>query len=432
MDVYTNINLEGDTYTFSGLKAMLAGMDMTGTIKAKTGGAKPDITAALVAGTIPLDILSGKNRTAKTSANAARVATGAASDVRWSRNAINTSLLHAFNLDLKVNAKRVEYGNWVLDDTILGVIIKDGVMNVGQMDAKVYGGNMSLTANVRSSGKDRDPLSFIVKSDFQDVGLEQLASSFSGARVIKARGNVTMGLEASSTGISPAALISALAGKGSVNGQNVVIEGFDLAAMSRSLVSTTKVIDNITGLAGSAFSGGETAFEKVEGPFTIAEGVIHFDNLAMTGTTANIANRGQISLPRWYIDMNSTIDLATPEDAPNLDIRFQGPLDNPGNTFAGNAMESYINTRVNQKLQKVLGDKNPELNTLLNTVLGGGAAPAPTPTPAPVATPEATPAQEEQISPSSGDAAPAPAPEQKQLSTEEQIMKGVLEGIMGR
>ncbi len=432
MDVYTNINLEGDTYTFSGLKAMLAGMDMTGTIKAKTGGAKPDVTAALVAGTIPLDILSGKNRTAKTSANAAKVTTGATNDVRWSRNAINTSLLHAFNLDLKVNAKRVEYGNWVLDDTILGVTIKDGVMNVGQMDAKVYGGNMVLTANVRSSGKDRDPLSFTVKSDFQDVGLEQLASSFSGARVIKARGNVTLGLEASSTGISPAALISALTGKGNVNGRNVVIEGFDLAAMSRSLVSTTKVIDNITGLAGSAFSGGETAFEKVEGPFTIAEGVIHFDNLAMTGTTANIANRGQISLPRWFIDMNSTIDLATPEDAPNLDIRFQGPLDNPGNTFAGNAMESYVNTRVNQKLQKMLGDKNPELNSLLNTVLGGGAAPAPAPTPAPVATPEATPAQEEQIAPSSGDAAPAPAPEQKQLSTEEQIMKGVLEGIMGR
>lgn len=430
MDVYANINLEGDTYSISGLKAIVAGMDMTGTIKAKTGGTKPDVTANLVAGTIPLDILSGKNRTAKTSVTAAKVTTTSSNDVRWSRNAMNTALLHAFNLDLKINAKRVEYGNWMLDDTILAMTIKDGVMSIGQMDAKVYGGTMGLTANVKSSDRDREPLTFTVKSDFKDVGLEQLASSFSGAKVVKARGNVTVGLEASSTGISPAALISALNGKGTIDGRNVVIEGFDLAAMSRSLVSTTKVVDNIAGLAGAAFSGGETAFDKVEGPFTITEGVINFDNLAMTGATANITNKGQISLPRWFIDMNSTIDLAMPEEVPNLDIRFQGPLDNPGNTFAGNAMESYVNTRVNQKLQKVLGDKlgdkNPELNTLLNSVLGGGNAPAPAPAGAP------EPAiQEQQIAPSSGDTT-APAPAQKQLSPEEQIMKGVLEGLMGQ
>src|SRR5690606_21179550 len=95
-------------------------------------------------------------------------------------------------------------------------------------------------------------------------------------------------------------------------------------------------------------------------------------------------------------------------------------LDNPGNTFAGKAMESYIQTRVNQKLQKVLtdkiGDKNPELNNLLQGVLGGGkqqpapAQPVPAQTPPaqtpPTQTPAATPQQ----------AAPAqdPVPAQQQ------------------
>lgn len=467
MDVYANINMEAGGYSLSGLKAAIGGMDLTGTVKANTSGAKPDITANLQAGTIPLDILSGKNKTAKTTGNspATSKVTASGENVRWSRNAINTAWMQGFNLDLKVSAKAVEYGNWVLNDTVLGATLKDGALDIGQMDAKVYGGTMALTANLKSTGKERDPLSFAVKSNFKDVALEPLAASFSGAKVIKARGNVSLDLDASSTGISPAALISGLAGKGNVNGRNVVVQGFDLAAMSRSLVSTNKVFDNISGLAGAAFSGGETAFEKIEGPFTIAEGVVKFDNLQMTGPTANIANKGTISLPRWYIDMNSTIDLAQPEDAPNLDVRFQGPLDNPGNTFAGQAMESYINTRVNQKLQKVigekLGDKNPELNTLLNSVLGGGKAPAPapapapvqaapaTPTPAPAPTPtptpqqqQAAPVQEQQIAPSSGDAAPAapqpqepapaptPAPAEKQLSPEEQIMKGVLEGIL--
>ncbi|HEY8190534.1 MAG TPA: AsmA-like C-terminal region-containing protein, partial [Micavibrio sp.] len=349
-------------------------------------------------------------------------------------------------LDLKFNAKTIEYGNWTLSDAALGATLKDGTLTIGQMNAGVYGGTMGLTATLRSTGKDRDPVSFNVKTNFKDVGLEPLAASFSGARPIKARGDVSLDLEAQSSGISPAALISALNGKGDIDGKKVVFEGFDLAAMSRSLVSTTKVFDNISGLVGASTKGGETSFDTIEGPFTIAEGVINFDNFLMKGSTANIASKGQISLPRWFIDMNSSIDLAQPEDAPNLDMRFQGPLDNPGNTFAGQAMQSYVQGRVNQKLQKVIGDKiggkNPELNNLLNSVLGGGAQPpsAPAATPQPI-NPAQAPIQEQQIAPSSGETSPttemqaqpqpAPQPEQKKLKPEEEIMKGVLQGIMG-
>lgn len=319
--------------------------------------------------------------------------------------------------------------------------MKDGTLTVAQMDAGVYGGTMGLTATVKSAAQDRSPIDFNIKSTFKDVALEPLAASFSGAQVIKARGNVSLDLDAQSSGISPAALISALRGQGDMNGKNIVIEGFDLAAMSRSLVSTTKVVDNIAGLASASFSGGETSFDTISSPFTIAEGVILFDNFKMQGPTANITNKGQISLPRWVIDMNSNIDLAMPEDAPNLDIRFQGPLDNPGNTFAGKAMESYVQTRINQKLQKVigekLGDQSPELNNLLNSVLGGGSAPTPAPAVTPQLTPPA-PVQEQQIAPSAGqteaapfEPAPAPVAPQKEMSPEEQIMRGVFEGIMG-
>lgn len=456
MDVFANINMESDGYSLSGLKANIGNMNMTGDVRANTNGSKPDVKATLNADTIPLDILSGKDKTAKTSATAPKATPNAStnSDVRWSRNAINTDWMRAFNLDLTVNAKSVEYGNWVLNNTALAVTLKDGTLNIAKMDAAVYGGTMGLTAQVRSSAQERSPISFDVKTSFKDVALEPLAASFSGAKVIKARGDVSLDIDAKSSGISPAALVSALSGQGQLNGKNVVLQGFDLAAMSRSLVSTTKVVDNITGLASASMSGGETSFDKITGPFTISEGVINFDNFLMEGAAANITNKGQISLPRWVIDMNSTVDLATPEDAPNLEIRFQGPLDNPGNTFAGNAMQSYIQTRVNQKLQKVLtdkiGTKNPELNNLLQGVLGGGKAatptPTPTPTPAPAATPSAAPATEAApVTPAPAAepaATPAPAAE-PQLTPEEKVIKGiqsgntedavkgVLEGLMG-
>jgi len=442
MNIRANINQDASGYSLSGLNAVMGGMTITGDVKANTSGTKPNITANLNAGTIPLDILSGKDRTAKTVGGTSGTVqtSGGQGDVRWSRNAINTAWMHNFNLDLKVNAEAVQYANWTLNDTVLALTLKDGHLNLSQMDAKVYGGSMNLTANVKSTASGRDPIIFDTKTSFKDVALEPLAASFSGARVIKARGDVSMNLEASSSGISPAALVSGLKGAGAVNGKSVVLQGFDLAAMSRSLVSTSKVVDNITGLANAAFKGGETAFDTIEGPFTISEGIINFDRFLMTGPTATITNKGQINLPRWVIDMTSTIDLVEPEDAPNLDVRFQGPLDKPGNSFAGSALESYIGSRVTNKLQDVitdkLGDKNPELNNLLNNMLGGGRqqqpAPTPTPAPAPEAAPQpAAPEAAPVVAPEPEAAAPAPEPT-PQASPEEQILRGVLQGIMGQ
>lgn len=115
MDVFANINMESNGYSLSGLNATIGGMTMTGDVSANTTGTKPDIKATLNAGTIPLDILSGKNKTGKTSATAPKTTATNTSgnDVRWSRDAINTAWMRNFNLDLKVNAKSVEYGNWI-------------------------------------------------------------------------------------------------------------------------------------------------------------------------------------------------------------------------------------------------------------------------------------------------------------------------------
>lgn len=442
VDVFANINQDADGYTLSGLRANIGSMSLTGDVSAKTGGAKPDIKANIVADNIPLDILSGKDKGQKGNAGGTTTVTGSqgSGGGKWSRNAINAAWMHKFNLDLKVNAKSIEYGNWLLQNAAVVSTLKDGTMTIGEAKADVYGGKMDLTATAKSASAEKGaPVTFNVKSAFNDVGLEPLAASFSGARPIKARGNVSLTLDAQSTGISPSALISALSGKGSINGKNIVMEGFDLAAISRSLVSTTKVADNVTGLAKAAKAGGETAFDTIDGPFTITEGVIAFPNLAMKGPSASVSNVGQISLPRWTIDMNTTIDLAEPPDAPNLAVRFQGPLDKPGNTFASNAMESYIQSRVTDKVQKVIGEKlgdklggQPELNNLLNGVLGGGQAKAPAPAPTPA------PAQAEpQIAPSSGESAPAaetapaPVPEKKQ-STEKEMLNNVLQGIIGQ
>jgi uncharacterized protein involved in outer membrane biogenesis len=444
MNVTANVNLTGDGYDISALTATLGSMTMTGSVKAKTGGAKPDITATFNAGTVPLDVLLGKDKTTPASSPGTSkvIASSGGSGERWSRDPIDASALNNFDLDLKLNAKSIQYNAWDLSNTVLAVTVKDGTLNIAQMDAGVYGGTMSLTSTIKTGAKKGDALTFETKSDFKNVGLEALAQSFGGGtKLVKARGNVSLSLNAKSSGTSPATLVGGLNGSGQLDGKSVVLQGFDLAAMSRSLVSTGKVVDNITGLATASFSGGETAFDKIDGPFTIASGNVTFDKFLMTGPTATITNKGSISLPRWYIDMVSSIDLVEPEDAPNLDMKFQGSLDNPGNAFGSNAMQSYIQGRVNKKLQSLvgdkLGDKNPALNNLVNGLLGGkpaeatgGTATNPvvkTPATTEAVTPAAT-------APAAGEATPAPAaaaPAPAAKATREEKINNVLQGIMG-
>lgn len=446
MNVSANVNLTGDGYDISALTATLGSMTVTGSVKAKTGGAKPDITATFNAGTVPLDVLLGKDKSAPAASPGTSkvIASSGSSGERWSRDPIDASVLNNFNLDLKLNAKSIQYNAWDLANTVLAVTVKDGTLNIAQMDAGVYGGTMSLTSTIKTGAKKGDALTFETKSDFKNVGLEALAQSFGGGtKLIKARGNVSLSLNAKSSGTSPATLVSGLNGSGQLDGKSVVLQGFDLSAMSRSLVSTGKVVDNITGLATASFSGGETAFDKIDGPFTIASGEIKFDKFLMTGQTATITNKGSISLPRWYVDMVASIDLVEPEDAPNLDMKFQGSLDNPGNTFAGNAMQSYIQSRVSKKLQSIvgdkLGDKNPALNNLVNGLLGGkpadatgGAATNPVVKTPATATEATTPAA---TAPAAGEttAAPTPAPVAAPAAkpTREEKINNVLQGIMG-
>ncbi len=67
-----------------------------------------------------------------------------------------------------------------------------------------------------------------------------------------------------------------------------------------------------------------------------------------------MASPGTINLPQWKIDMEATITLATPKDAPPLKVQFKGPLDQPGKAFGQSALNSYLKGNVQSQLKNML------------------------------------------------------------------------------
>ncbi len=349
-DVYASMARQGTVYTLKDFQATLGPSTITGNVSFDAGGARPKLNATLSAGDLALSDIMGVEKKSKGTVQAV---TPAAENVRWSRNAINVDWMRKYDADVKITAKSLSWVTWRLDNAVLETKLDNGTLNVSRLNGGLYGGTINANATMVAPAGDRSPLSVTAGAKLADVSLESFVSSFSGSQLVKARGSVNLDANVQTAGISPAALIFGLKGKGTSTGKDIVFDGFDLARVSRTLIQPSSSLkENVVSLLDSSMAGGQTAFSTLDGSFTIAEGVINFDKLLLTGDAATVNTTGNVNLPLWTVDLENSIKLAEPADAPALKTSFRGPLDNPGKTFGRSALDSYVGNQ----LQKAIGD----------------------------------------------------------------------------
>lgn len=381
LDLFASMNRNDKIYKFTDLQAQIGDIKASGTIDVNMAGVRPAVKGALQVGTLPLDELLGVKTGQKGTvrANTNVPATTPAGDVRWSRNAINTAWLWKFDMDMTATAAAISYGEWKVEKADLALNLKDGALNVTRLNGDVGGGTMALTGGLKSSAKDRQPVTVNAGAKFTDVALEQIVRGFAGAQLVKARGGVSMDVNVNSTGISPAALIFDLKGGGKAQGKDILIEGFDLARLSRTLAApSSSGSENIGNIVNATMAGGMTQFDTFYTDIAISEGVVTFPKFKLDGKDAALMLDGNVNLPLWMVDLTSRIKLAEPADAPELRLSFKGPLDNPGQTFGRNALDSYIQQVVGSKVQDLIQNKlDNVMDGKLNQLLGGGSTRTP-------------------------------------------------------
>lgn len=413
LDVFATLKRTDKVYDISGIQAAIGPASMSGSVKLDSSKAKPDVTAVLQLGDVPLDSLTGASSSSGGAVKAQKRGGGAgasAQDIRWSRDAIDTQWMHNFNLDLKATAKSLSWGNWKIDNGVVNLVLKDGTLDVSKMEGAMYGGRAALTGKAASPGQPRQPLTISGTAVLQDVALESFVGSFSGARLLKAKGGISLNAEFETTGLSPAALVFDLHGKGDAKGKNFLFDGFDLARLSRAMFQSSGGIkESFVNVLDAAMSGGSTGFDTLDSAFTITEGVIKFDKLDLTGKDATVKTLGSVNLPLWTVDLASEIKLAQPADAPVLKAVFKGPLDRPGQTFGQGALENYFMQKVGQNLEKLL-IKKLDKSGVLQQIIGPQQPGVPVQEAAPQA--QQAPAPEAAQEPAAGrDTAPQPQPE---------------------
>ena len=226
------------------------------------------MTGEIKAGSLALDKLlateaKDKNAANRSSARGKKSSTG--SRDRWSKVPINVSWIHSLHLDLDLSAKEINHGVWNFVRPSTSLSIQNGVLKAQDLKAGLFGGQALLNATIKAPQSSSGPLALSVSSTMDNIALESLAYALSKARTLKASGNVNMSYDVNSNGDSAYALIHALTGQANLDGQNIILKGFDLAKMARGLAVDEKLAQSVSSLVDGATRGGQTQFDTIEG-----------------------------------------------------------------------------------------------------------------------------------------------------------------------
>ena len=429
LDISTDVKQTGTLYSLENLNATVAGSKVDGSLSFDNGGAKPVLNGDLKFG--DLVIQSAKTAVGST-ASGVGGSPAAAKSGQWSSDPIDSGFLHSANANLSITANSIKYEAWDLSKPVLKLKLADGVLNVSQMESGLFGGQMAMTATVQSSAANT-PLSIQNAAKFTNVNIESMAKALSSTSKVQGKGMVDMDWNIATTGASQSSLVSALKGSSVLKGRQLVLEGFDLAALATALMDSNKPLPRLQEIVTASTSGGQTAFDTLDGQYAISNGIVSLTAMAMDGPAASIASKGTVSLPQWFIDTSHMITLKNAREVAPFNVVIKGPLNSPGNTFGKGMFDSILRSKVQEKVMEklpgLLGDSAAEKLQKFGIL--------PTKQPAPATAPAAPPAD---VTPSSGEEV-VPAPEQPAAQqqpvqqepeeiTPEKAFQGLLENLI--
>ena len=382
---------------------------ITGNGAVANTGPRPKITLALTSNRIAVDPwLPPGTPTPQGAAPAAAPTGGTAAGGGWSREKIDTSGLSAVDADVTMGIEAIEYGSYVVDHAELAAVLKDGVLNVSKLAGGMFGGTFDLTARLA----DRPTPEAGVTVKVRNADVRQAAATAAETDMVS--GILTYDTDLTATGGSEYELISNLNGTGSFQVRDGTVKGFDLRAFSDRLKELNGATDFVD-LTQRALSGGETAFTALTGSYTVQQGVLRSNDIALDADAANGSATAVVDLPPRQMDVNARARLSDHPNAPPVGMRLVGPFDNPRQILDIDEMQRYVVQTIGTRTLKQL-DKSGTVEKLDNLLNPGAAQSDP-----------AAPGGANSGTPDSGAAQPQQQDPKKQL---EDAAKGLLQNLL--
>ncbi|MFN3460612.1 MAG: AsmA-like C-terminal region-containing protein, partial [Oceanibaculum sp.] len=370
LDITARLAGNAAAFTVADLKLRAGTAEATGNAAISLSGARPKITVKLDAADIQVDPWLPDPAPGAGAARPAPPVPLPVSGGGWSREPLRLAALRSVDAELTATAKTVLYDAYKVEDVLALMTLRDGVLDISKLSGALFGGSIGMTGRLVAADTPS------LRADFQVRNADLRAATTAAGQHPRVRGLLDFDMQLGGRGQSEAALVAALAGNGRFAVREGVAEGFDLQSISDRLESLNDAAAFLT-LARAAFAGGETPFQRLDGSFTITDGLVRTEDTQLVASAGEGKVTGIIDLPRQQVDGAAIFTLTRHPSAPPFSATVTGPLADPAVNFRTRELEAFLVQRaVERGLMRLLPQQQQQQDS------GGGST-----TPAAPATP---------------------------------------------
>nr|ACN58942.1 uncharacterized protein involved in outer membrane biogenesis [uncultured bacterium BLR7] len=335
-------------------------MSMSTDIAINTKGPVPEITGLVQIDRLDVNPYLAPGKGADTvAANKAKAAAHPEAPLEF-------GWLKAANADMKLVVGGLVTPNIKLDQAVVAVLLKDGVLKADMTNITAYGGTGKGNLVLDASGPEPT-----LRETFEIAGVKArpFLDDSVGIKRIDGIGNVKV--EFTSKGVSEAAIIKNLNGKGSMKFTKGAISGADLTQVSRVLQSVLTAEVLKSALSPDA----KTEFGEMTATFTVQNGVVRTNDFLLDNPTVQMTAKGSADLSTHQLDLY--MEPRAKKGIPGLKLvdigvpfNVKGDWDNPSYVpNAGGIAKSVVNKLGEGAKLPIDIVKNP--GGALKSLLGG-------------------------------------------------------------
>jgi uncharacterized protein involved in outer membrane biogenesis len=357
------------------------------------------------------------NRAASTEAGATVSSKASSTSGKWSQDVIDLSGLRDIDAKVRIKSAALSNKKMTAQNVVLSADLKNGVLDISQADAGVFGGQVNVTSQLDASKVAQ------VTADVRAEGLQVSQILTQTESASSAVGRVDFTSKISAQGQSQAQLVSNLDGTA-----NMTMQGLTMQSKGKG-GSVLDILNFLAVLSGS----NNKAQADVSVASDIVKGIASLKTANLTSNIATGSATGNVDLPRWTVDVSGNLNIQQnalvgllaqkAKMKQNYPFSVIGSLDAPnvkldtGGISSGGGLVIPLPDKLEKK----------GYGNLIRGLLGAGGVK----TDAPATSEETAPAPS---APQDGTMAPPPPPPggststttpQKAPSVEEQLLKGL-------
>lgn len=226
--------------------------------------------------------------------------------------------------------------------------------DIDDLTGSLAGGTLNANAAFRLVPEG---LSARARLDLSKGDLAQIAF---GHDKPPASGGVSLAMEVEGTGLSPAALIGALQGKGTLTFDHVQVAGLDPKAIDAAIRASERGLapERLSSYLGPALDAGHLAVPSATTTLAILDGRIRIVPVVVNADGADIALSGTLNLVDSDLEARFTLSGAPRENMkgrrPEITVLLNGPLSTPKREIDTSELVTFVTLRaVEQESKRV-------------------------------------------------------------------------------